>query len=833
MKNHLPARSRTARFAATLALLASGFAAADLQAATFGNFTYTANATAVTITGFNTSYSGALEIPESINGLPVVEIASDAFWDCQLTSVTIPSGLAKIDPRPFYSCTALQSITVNATNVAFSSANGVLFDKAGTTLLKFPQGKSGIYAIPNGVEEVSGVAFWNSNGLASVTIPASVTTIGDYAFGFCYGLKSVLFLGDAPSVGWDVFGDPVKTSDNPNPGPNYSIHVRKDATGFTLPKWEKQKTSYGYSANLIGLVGNQSTSATPEEFPQQNGLVTLTLTQKGLFTGAVALGGKKIPVTGTYTLDGAAGGNAKAGISLTFTCDQIGLHSGEVKILSSNKTLAFSAAQFAYTGGKDYNSYSHLGSMKKNLNVFLQSTGIPDGNLTIGHGFAMVTPAKDGSAKFAGVLPDGSKITGSSRATFGPSGLVLPVAISIPTTRGLLCGELTETEPTFSQSIQRFLSGSLDGTLVWVRGQVPKATAYPSGFICEMDAFGTQWYPWSGKNPLSASGSGDASFTLTVDPSASLLTSPISQTGTWPATNKPVLAALASGVTGFTYSQKTGVFTGKVQIPAKDSLKPQTVILQGLLTENPLQDDGSTQIHGVGFLLGTEKSVPVEISSVSANITSSQFSMSLLGGNVTVQRYGTGSRGVVFFNNSGPMDTQIAGAISQYAAVLGNDCSIFVWSYPNASPFDQVQAAISSWMNGSSIQLDFTGVATQVVAEIRKATGLQKLLLVGNSLGGGVLLWDYPALSADPDLRFLLVSPTEMFMPDPSTLKPLSKGILIANKSGDPFVSSADLKTWIAANRTTYSGSAGHFILGQNFSHGDLVQYINLALTDL
>ena len=43
--------------------------------------------------------------------------------------------------------------------------------------------------------------------LENVTIPSSVTTIGDSVFADCTSLKEVTFLGDAPeNVGVDIFG---------------------------------------------------------------------------------------------------------------------------------------------------------------------------------------------------------------------------------------------------------------------------------------------------------------------------------------------------------------------------------------------------------------------------------------------------------------------------------------------------------------------------------------------------------------------------------------------------------------------------------------------------
>ncbi|MEC8190460.1 MAG: leucine-rich repeat domain-containing protein, partial [Verrucomicrobiota bacterium] len=48
-------------------------------------------------------------------------------------------------------------------------------------------------------------AFENRSNLTSITIPNSVTSIADRAFYYCSGLNSVVFEGDAPTFGTEVF----------------------------------------------------------------------------------------------------------------------------------------------------------------------------------------------------------------------------------------------------------------------------------------------------------------------------------------------------------------------------------------------------------------------------------------------------------------------------------------------------------------------------------------------------------------------------------------------------------------------------------------------------
>ena len=56
-----------------------------------------------------------------------------------------------------------------------------------------------------GVTSIRNYAFGYCSGLTSITIPDSVTSIGDYAFGYCGGLTSITIPDSVTSIGFNAF----------------------------------------------------------------------------------------------------------------------------------------------------------------------------------------------------------------------------------------------------------------------------------------------------------------------------------------------------------------------------------------------------------------------------------------------------------------------------------------------------------------------------------------------------------------------------------------------------------------------------------------------------
>ena len=136
----------------------------------------------------------------------VTSIGGAAFWGCSsLTSVTIGNGVTSINDS-FSGCVSLKNFTVSESNSAYSSKDGVLFNKNKTKLVAYPAGKTNTsYTIPNSVSEIKEWAFSDCSDLTNVTIPNSVSKISYGTFECCENLKSVTIPTSVKSIDGRAF----------------------------------------------------------------------------------------------------------------------------------------------------------------------------------------------------------------------------------------------------------------------------------------------------------------------------------------------------------------------------------------------------------------------------------------------------------------------------------------------------------------------------------------------------------------------------------------------------------------------------------------------------
>ena len=135
-------------------------------------------------------------------------IGAQAFGDCtSLTSITIPASVTSIEADGlFMSCDNLTSIVVEEGNTVYDSRGNcnALIETETNTLLSGCTNTS----IPVDITSIASQALEGFSGLKDIIIPESVYEIGDYAFAFCTGLKSVTSLIKEPfEIEESVFSD--------------------------------------------------------------------------------------------------------------------------------------------------------------------------------------------------------------------------------------------------------------------------------------------------------------------------------------------------------------------------------------------------------------------------------------------------------------------------------------------------------------------------------------------------------------------------------------------------------------------------------------------------
>jgi hypothetical protein len=106
-------------------------------------------------------------------------LANGVFARSGLESIHIPEKVIQIGDQVFSNCEKLAAIHVDNANSAYLSDDGVLFNKAKTTLLQYPANKTGDkYTIPSTVNTIGSRAFDLSVQLKYLVIPENVLAIG-------------------------------------------------------------------------------------------------------------------------------------------------------------------------------------------------------------------------------------------------------------------------------------------------------------------------------------------------------------------------------------------------------------------------------------------------------------------------------------------------------------------------------------------------------------------------------------------------------------------------------------------------------------------------------
>ncbi len=214
------------------------------------NITIPASMTTISAWAFNgCSNLTEVTIPETVrkiqkgafaycNGLATVtinegvtEMSESIFQQCiALESITLPKSLTTLDKNVFIQCESLQEINVAEGNTYFSSQDGVLYNYAKTTLLRYPEGKEGTtFTIPSGVATIGQTSFYSCKNLTSIDITSGVQTIDYSAFFGCENLASVSIPDSVTTIRNQAFAGCAMTS------VNISQYVTTIGSGAFMP----------------------------------------------------------------------------------------------------------------------------------------------------------------------------------------------------------------------------------------------------------------------------------------------------------------------------------------------------------------------------------------------------------------------------------------------------------------------------------------------------------------------------------------------------------------------------------------------------------------------
>lgn len=304
-----------------------------------------------------TAFTGTITLPKSLrsigaSALQLVKadfvlndglesIGNAAFGGTLTTRVDMPDSLKSVGASAFANIDTLTDVTVGrnvpdraligvfantpklSTFVAkdgtqhYSVADGVLFDKNGTTLIAYPNAnaagpKGGVYTVPSAVTEIAPYALYLNGSLKTVNFNEGLKTIGDSAF-LQSALSAVALpkslekidhsafmnmakltsvdFGGTISVGGSAFyGDTALTDLNMRPDlgrlKSFGSLAFGQATAITALDFPDSVTDLGGDAftNITGLksvhLGAGITSGVEGVFTGANGLTTITVSEK-------------------------------------------------------------------------------------------------------------------------------------------------------------------------------------------------------------------------------------------------------------------------------------------------------------------------------------------------------------------------------------------------------------------------------------------------------------------------------------------------------------------------------------------------------------------------
>ena len=214
--------------------------------------------------------SCSLNIKSVTIGNSVTSIGNYAFSNCiGLTSITIPDSVTSIGNSAFYNCTGLTSVHITDLAAWFKISLGSVYANPLCFADKlYINGELATdITIPDSVTRIGNYAFYDCRSLTSITIPNSVTSIGNYAFSGCTGLRRINW--NAESVSDFTYNSKVF----------YNAGTAGDGIDVVFGDNVKRIPAYVFDSSNIKSVtiGNSVTKIGESAFVDCTGLTSITI----------------------------------------------------------------------------------------------------------------------------------------------------------------------------------------------------------------------------------------------------------------------------------------------------------------------------------------------------------------------------------------------------------------------------------------------------------------------------------------------------------------------------------------------------------------------------
>ena len=207
----------------------------------------------------------------------VTSIGIYAFYNCiGITQITIPNNIVSIGNYAFQGCTNLVEVNYKGSlaawcNISFSSNPLTYADN----LLLNGEKISGEIILPDTVVCIPSYTFKNSE-ITGITIPDSVTQIGDYAFQGCTGITNIIIPDSVISLGTHIFDECSSLENFTVPFVPKNFYIPLSLQSATIFGGEIYSNAFNGKTNLSSItIGSRVTSIGEKAFWNCTNLETI------------------------------------------------------------------------------------------------------------------------------------------------------------------------------------------------------------------------------------------------------------------------------------------------------------------------------------------------------------------------------------------------------------------------------------------------------------------------------------------------------------------------------------------------------------------------------